>query len=272
MFTYDGKTYKSIEKCCEELGVSYFAVTTDACRNGTPHDEAIRKRIGKGSFEFKGKTYGSRNACCKALGLSYAAVRQKALQEGTTFEEALLKKSEGPINPNGNRTEFAGRVWKSKKALAEAYGMQKETVSARAKRDGTTFAEALAAMRAEGKGHEPKAKDLRENACFEFRGKTYSSMSQACGERGLFYPNVKRSVDSGMSKAEALEYWASRKEEREARRTFEYAGKKYSSLRACCKETGIKAEDVRRLTREEGMSRGEAVLECARRKKETSNK
>ena len=245
-FRYEGKEYETIEKCCEEFGVSYCAVTTDVCRNGATHADAITKRREKKPFEFEGVSYRSRNACCRSRGVAYANVKQKAVQDGIEFEEALRLILDSPRNPNGNKIFYGGRMWKSKRALAVSYGLVKETVLACARENGLTFTEALDLLLSKGKGRKPEEKDVRANACFEFRGKYYASPSQACGEYGIFYPNVKKSLDSGMSQAEAVEYWVKKQEERNRSRRIEFEGTSYPSVRACCRELGVKPEAVRK--------------------------
>ena len=270
-FVYEGNEYRSVEECCDEMGVSYCAVTTAVSRNGITHEEAIEKQLAKKPFEFNGEIFKTRNEACRKYGVPFANVRSKAERYGISFAEALQSEAEKPFNPNGNAVEYEGRLWKSKRALAKSYGIITETANACAKSKGLSFTEALTYLRKKGMGHEPSVSDVTNNTCFRFRGKYYSSVSKACGEYCIFYPNMKKSLDSGMKPAEALEYWVNEREKRDAERIFEYEGKTYGSLRSCCKEYGLKTKDVRDLLSGENMSRPEAVKECVRRRQEETS-
>ena len=215
MFVFNGKEYKSVVDCCKDLEINYSAVIAYAGRNGVPYDEVIRRSLEKKNFVYRGQTYSSRNSCCKAFGIPYVYVKNQAETRNVDFCKALDICIDQNIKRGSQRVLYDGYIWKNKARLVEAYGLKKHSVYTYARNHKLTFVDAMDHMLQKDRGRRPTQEEIEENACFCFRGKYYSSISEVCGEYNLYYPNVKHSLTQGMTFVEALEYWVKQREERD---------------------------------------------------------
>ena len=200
-FDVDG-TPKTLTALCEEHKASEAtardrlargatirqALGLDAIPRGSLKSQREAKRATtreKHSFAVDGKIYTSYKSLADAYDLPAYTVRNRIADYGYTPEEAV--KSIGKSQP----VLFGGVEYRSRSALAEAYGIRPDVLTARLN-NGDTLEQALRVV--------PKPSPI----AFEFGGKTFPSLNALAREHGLTAGVIRKRMMNGASLDEAI--------------------------------------------------------------------
>lgn len=153
----NGHIFESISEFCKEYGLKYSSVTHHLHQGRSPEYilEALSglpasdrysedSRIGY-KVEYNGARYPSIVSACDSLGLSPTVVYTYKKMHGCSASQAIKKVFENDGDDPARRpVKVDGILYPSKAAACAAYGVPYITVISWAKRNGTSFEEALA--------------------------------------------------------------------------------------------------------------------------------
>lgn len=243
----NGKYYESIKDCCEDLGITYKALSTFKCRNNISNtvDAVYAYLNSKDSFVYNGMSYSFMKDCCNALDISCARVRYYMGTIGLSFDEAVLrirskdaKKLETLKVDKARTFEFRGRKYKSKKECCDILGLKVKNVHSMAKSHNVTFEIALSKIL---DGEYESGKSNMEHNTFEYNGVVYSSKLSCCKKYDLSYNSVKYYTDShNIDFIDALDAYLGS----DAGHSFEYHNVVYKSKKDCCDTLGLSVKKV----------------------------
>lgn len=124
--TYRGKTYSSLNNCCNILGLDYNLVRAYYIRNGCTKEDAldyyVRKEDNFKPVIFKHKTYKDSLEVCNMLKLEFQTVHNAMYYFECDLEEAVEHVLKYTRNPNAD-VDFRDKHYGSVEELCEAFNL-----------------------------------------------------------------------------------------------------------------------------------------------------
>ena len=213
-------------------------------------------------FEFRGKIYHSLFEACKAYSLNRQLVLKRAKAGNQTPAEIMEQMlADGETIKKGT-VVYQGIAYPTMSALYKAFGLDPDRARIYRKKTGKSIEETIADKDIAGLAEKNKRKP------FVVNGVTYKTKTEFCNKTGVTASAVRYNARKmGISEEEsAKNLLRPRIGTGGGRLPFEYKGKVYKTLSACCRQLGVSNKHIREKVHTKGYTYAEAIDETLENK------